>query len=108
MIICDTDVMIDYWNIRNQRHSTAKDILENSVEIGNVLLSAVTKMELIVGASNRDELARINKNIHQFEVVLIDDKYHPISYPTASRLYFKPWACTPGCINCSYIYRDTG
>jgi predicted nucleic acid-binding protein len=73
IIVCDTDVMIDYWNKKNQRHTFTVDLLENSLGLNNILLSAITKMELIVGAVNKGELNIINKNVHQFEVALIDD-----------------------------------
>ena len=72
-IICDTDVMIDYWNENNQRHVATKNTLENLIGLNNVMLSAITKMELIMGVSNKNELNRINKNIHQFDIALIDD-----------------------------------
>ena len=45
-IICDTDVMIDFWDLTNVRHSNTKIILEENIELDNVLLSAITKMEL--------------------------------------------------------------
>jgi predicted nucleic acid-binding protein len=72
-VICDTDVMIDYWNVNSQRHNATKNVLENLISLHNVMLSAMTKMELIMGASNKNELNRINKNIHQFNLALIDD-----------------------------------
>jgi predicted nucleic acid-binding protein len=72
-IICDTDVIIDYWNKNNHRHLNTKDVLENLIQLDNVLLSAVTQMELNIGAVNKDELKRINKNIHQFNIALIND-----------------------------------
>jgi len=49
IVIYDTDVMIDYLNINSQRHASAKNALENTIELQNVLLSAITKMELIRG-----------------------------------------------------------
>jgi len=74
IIICDSDVMIDYWNVNNQRHSITKNVLENSVGLNNIMLSAITQMELIVGAINKNELNSINKNIHQFEIALVDNR----------------------------------
>ena len=72
-IICDTDVIIDYWNQNSNRHSFTKEVLENFIGLENVMLSAMTKMGLIVGAKNKDELNRINKNVHQFNIALIND-----------------------------------
>jgi len=73
-VICDTDVIIDYWNIYSSRHSESKNIVENLIGIGSVILSGITKMELIIGATNKSELERINKNLHQFSLTLINDE----------------------------------
>jgi predicted nucleic acid-binding protein len=72
-IICDTDVIIDYWNKNNQRHSYTREILENSIGVSNIMLSAITIMELINGAGNKNELDRINRDVHQFKIALIDN-----------------------------------
>jgi predicted nucleic acid-binding protein len=72
-IVCDTDVMIDYWNENNQRHLSTKRVIESQIGSDNVILSAITQMELMIGAFNKSELNRINKNIHQFNIALLDD-----------------------------------
>lgn len=72
-VICDTDVLIDYLNKNSLRHSSSSDILENAIGLDNAILSAITKMELIIGATNKDELRRINKNIYLFRTALIND-----------------------------------
>ena len=59
-IICDTDVMIDYWDVTKPRHSTTKEILENLIGLNNVVLSAIIKMELMLDATNKNDLNRIN------------------------------------------------
>jgi len=73
IVICDTDVIIDYWNGNSQRHRYTKRIIEGLVERYDVSLSAITKMELIIGAVNKDELRRIDKGIHEFDIVLVND-----------------------------------
>jgi predicted nucleic acid-binding protein len=30
-VICDTDVLIDYWDTSNSRHLKTKEILENHI-----------------------------------------------------------------------------
>ena len=72
-IICDTDVMIDYWNINNPRHAVTKNTLDNIVGIDNIVLSAVTQMELLVGAVNKEELNYISKKLTRFNIALIND-----------------------------------
>jgi predicted nucleic acid-binding protein len=52
-IVCDTDVMIDYWDVSSKRHIQTKLILEEKIGLDNIYLSAITKMELLMGASNK-------------------------------------------------------
>jgi predicted nucleic acid-binding protein len=73
IVVCDTDVIIDYWNKNSKRHSATKTILENSIGVSDIILSAVTVMELINGAGNKNELDRINRDVHQFKIALIDN-----------------------------------
>jgi predicted nucleic acid-binding protein len=72
-IICDTDVMIDYWNNTQPRHLSTIDLLENQIKLDNVIISAMTKMELLMGASNKEHLNRINKRLDRFRIALIND-----------------------------------
>ncbi|GAB1447160.1 hypothetical protein MASR2M44_01510 [Bacteroidota bacterium] len=68
-IVCDTDVMIDYWNITSKRHSQTKTILEEIIGLDNIVISAITKMELLMGADNKSEESRIKnqKEIESFQ-----------------------------------------
>lgn len=72
-VICDTDVIIDYWNEGSVRHSNTRHIIEELIEIENVVLSAVSKMELLYGATNKPDLTKIKKNISPIIVALIDN-----------------------------------
>lgn len=72
-IICDTDVMIDYFDQTNLRHANTSSILENKIRLDNIILPAITKMELLLGATNKGDLNRINKEISRFSIALIND-----------------------------------
>ncbi len=72
-IICDTDVMIDYWDKTRPRHEGTKSTLEKSIELDNVVLSAVTKMELMLGATNKFDMIRIIKKLSRFNIALINN-----------------------------------
>jgi predicted nucleic acid-binding protein len=72
-VICDTDVIIDYLNINSIRYSSTQNNLENVIGIDNVFLSAVTKMELIMGATNKQDLIKVNKNVDLFSVLIINE-----------------------------------
>lgn len=71
-IICDTDVLIDYWDISNKRHRETKEIIEHKIGLDNIVISAITKMELLMGAQNKIEESKINKNLHRFNIALIN------------------------------------
>ncbi|HET9052838.1 MAG TPA: type II toxin-antitoxin system VapC family toxin [Cyclobacteriaceae bacterium] len=71
-IICDTDVMIDYFDAHQHRHAATKILLEEKIGLDNIVLSAISKMELITGALNKTELGIINKKLHRFDILLID------------------------------------
>jgi predicted nucleic acid-binding protein len=70
-VVCDTDVMIDYWNVSIKRHFQTKESFENSIGLENIVISAITKMELLMGASNKNEEAKINKKLYRFNIALI-------------------------------------
>lgn len=72
-VICDTDVMIDYLNSNSERYLITKNLIENSIRTENVILSAVTKMELIIGATNKIDMERTNKSILRYTVTFIND-----------------------------------
>ena len=71
-VICDTDVMIEYWDKTKLRHATAQSIIENLIELDNVVLSAITKMELMPGAVNKTDMAKITKQLSRFNIALLN------------------------------------
>ncbi|RYE29082.1 MAG: type II toxin-antitoxin system VapC family toxin [Sphingobacteriaceae bacterium] len=71
-VICDTDVIIDYWNSKSKRYFDSRNILDEIIGSENIVISTITRMELIIGANNKTELNKINKNSHNFEVSLIN------------------------------------
>ena len=73
-VICDTDVMIDYWDKSNPRHATTKSIVEDSIEPDNIVLSAITKMELMMGANDKADMEKIASKLRRFNVALLNDE----------------------------------
>lgn len=71
-IICDTDVMIDYWDTTNNRHVTTRKELEENIGLDNVVLSAITKMELLLGAINKKDIRIIIKKLSRFDIALLN------------------------------------
>ncbi|MFD1258859.1 type II toxin-antitoxin system VapC family toxin [Mucilaginibacter terrae] len=78
-VVCDTDVIIDYWNANNQRHKFTQRILESLIGLDNVIISAMTKMELLVGANNKEDLKTIDKKLHRLNISLIDERVSSIA-----------------------------
>jgi predicted nucleic acid-binding protein len=72
-VICDTDVLIDYFDANQKRHLQTKPILEQNIGISNILISSITKMELISGATNKADLNTIIKKLNRFSILLINE-----------------------------------
>jgi predicted nucleic acid-binding protein len=72
-VVCDTDVMIDYWDVSSKRHSQTKTIIEEKIGLDNIVISAITKMELLMGASNKTEESIIKKKLGRFNIALINN-----------------------------------
>jgi predicted nucleic acid-binding protein len=73
-VICDTDVMIDFWEAKNQRHDKTKKIIEETIGIDNVILTAITKIELLAGAINKADSIKISKKLSRFNIELINSE----------------------------------
>jgi predicted nucleic acid-binding protein len=71
-VICDTDVIIDYFDTRQSRHNLTKRILEEKIGLDNMMLSAISRMELMAGATTKRELVALNKRLARFDTILID------------------------------------
>jgi len=74
LVICDTDVLIDYFDTVKFMHKSTFDIIENNIGLDNVIISSITKMELYLGATNKRELNIIDKKLHRFNVLLVDTR----------------------------------
>ncbi|GAA4209936.1 type II toxin-antitoxin system VapC family toxin [Pedobacter jeongneungensis] len=73
-IICDTDVLIDYFDKNKSRNASASAILESAIGLDNVIISSITKMELLYGATNKFDLSLINKKLKRFSIILINER----------------------------------
>ena len=73
-VICDTDVMIDYWDTFSKRHHQTKEILEQEIGLDNIVISAITKMELLIGAGNKEDEIKIKSTLLRFNVALINNE----------------------------------
>lgn len=78
-VICDTDVLIDYFDNNKVRHLKTKRLVEDEIGIDNVTMSAISKMELIAGAANKIELRLLNKNLYRLNILLINPEISSIA-----------------------------
>jgi len=70
-VICDTDVLIDYFDQTRTRHSDTRLILEEDIGLNNVLMSSITKMELLLGATNKIDFGIVEKKLNRFTIIII-------------------------------------
>jgi predicted nucleic acid-binding protein len=96
-VVCDTDVMIDYWNVSSKRHIQTKEIFETSIGLDNIVISAITKMELLMGASNKSEEVKINKKLYRFTTALISSEITLVAFELFERYRLSHGLTIPDC-----------
>lgn len=74
-IICDSDVIIDLFSPKHKRHVIIKSKLTNW-RLNNIVISAITKMEIISGSQNKEHLINLSKRLSDFKITFIN---HDIS-----------------------------
>ncbi len=74
LILCDTDVIIDYLDESQIRHSQTKRTIEEELHLSNVVISIITKMELLIGAQNKSEKAKIERNISGLNLMHLNEQ----------------------------------
>lgn len=74
LILCDTDVIIDFLDQSQKRHPQTKKIIDEKIQISNIVISVITKMELLIGAKNKAEKTKIERHLSRFNLMLIDEQ----------------------------------
>ena len=74
MILCDTNIFIDFFN----GDTKTKEQLER-IGFDKIVMSAITYMELCQGAGNKHELKQIEKNLKYYDIINCDEKISEIS-----------------------------
>jgi len=70
-VICDTDVMIDFWERKSKRHEAKKKIVEETIGLDSIVLTAIIKIELLAGALSKADAAKISARLSRFHIYLI-------------------------------------
>ncbi|MGV8137722.1 MAG: type II toxin-antitoxin system VapC family toxin [Mangrovibacterium sp.] len=97
-VVCDTDVLIDYFDESKPRHLDTVRELEENIKLDNVLISAVTKMELILGAANKRELNAINKKLSRFSILLFNQEITSLSINILQTYRLSHGLAIPDCL----------
>lgn len=69
MVLCDSTVIIDAIN----NVSTAQEQLL-SIGSQNVLISVITEMEVLAGATNKEHQTKLEKKLKQYNILQIDNR----------------------------------
>lgn len=69
-IICDTDVLIEFFDENKTRHAETAKAIEK-IGIGNILISAITKMELIKGVRDKEHSGWVSKRLKGLDTILL-------------------------------------
>jgi hypothetical protein len=72
--------------------------LEENISLDNVLISAVTKMELILGATNKRELNAINKKLSRFSILLFNQEVTSLSINILQTYRLSHGLAIPDCL----------
>lgn len=68
-VICDTNIFISMFT----GHEPTIEVMKE-IGIENILMPSVCLMELFCGMSNKKEMARMAKNVKQFNVLHLNEK----------------------------------
>lgn len=69
LILVDTDILIDVGKGINQA-VTILDRMEDETVLG---ISVITQMELIIGCRNKSELRVVEKFLHRFSIIRLNE-----------------------------------
>lgn len=69
LVLCDTDVLIDLFNLNVKRHLNTGYQINERRKNGSVIISIITEIELFQGVSNKREFKIIDRNMKFFDRV---------------------------------------
>lgn len=70
-VICDTDVLIEFFDERKVRHSQTVASIDE-IGIDNILISAISKMELIKGTLHKEHSQQVAKKLKRLDTILLN------------------------------------
>lgn len=94
--------MIDYWDTKQLRNEKTISIINNKIELNNVVISAITKLELLAGIGNKKELEVSNKKLNRFNIALISNESTFKAFELMLKYRPEPWYSITRLYNCRY------
>jgi predicted nucleic acid-binding protein len=96
-VICDSDVLIDYFDKNKPRHFFTKTIIEEQIELSRVVISIISKMELLSGTNNKEKETMVLKNLNSFSLLLINDSISKIAIELFTKYRLSHGLKIPDC-----------
>lgn len=97
-VICDSDVLIDYWDRSSKRHAHARSIIDGRIGRDRSAMSVVTWMELTKGATDRRSQQRVRKELASFRVVMLNANVCQCAMQTLERYHLSHGLQIPDCL----------
>lgn len=69
-VICDTDVLIEFFDEKKARYPQTVSSIEE-IGIDNILISAISKMELIKGTLHKEHSQQVAKKLKRLDTILL-------------------------------------
>lgn len=73
LVVCDTDVLIDYWDLSSKRNSLSVKVLETDIGLNNIIIPAIVVMELMTGGRNKTDQNKIKRRLTRFNLALMNN-----------------------------------
>ncbi len=84
IIMCDTNIFIHWF--RNDMQTIDK---LNFIGVENIVISSITKMELLQGTANNTELQAMNKKIKKYPILQVNETVSQLSIELIERFHLS-------------------
>lgn len=96
IVLCDTDVIIEYFN-----NNTSLLLFLDGLGIEKLIISSITRAEVQQGARDKSHLAKINRVLNKFPTLDIDDNTSRCFSKLFERYFLSHKCSIPDVLNAS-------
>ena len=97
-VVCDTDVLIEYYNQKSSRFEETKFNLENQIGLNNIIISVITAMEILAGADNKREEKKLEKFLSRFRLSLLNESISKDAFIMFKKYKLSHGMAIPDCL----------